>query len=66
MWYSNFTLVLPDRVIQGGSILIENGVIRNYYVDTYYGRKLEMAPTTGSATKAQTVSGPSSTIRVSN
>lgn len=27
MWYSNFTLVLPDRVIEGGSLLIENGVI---------------------------------------
>jgi PmbA protein len=28
--------------------MIEKGVIRNYYVDTYYGRKLEMTPTTGS------------------
>lgn len=27
MWYSNFTLVLPDRVVERGSILIENGVI---------------------------------------
>ena len=27
MWYSNFTLVLFDRVVDGGSILIENGVI---------------------------------------
>jgi len=28
--------------------IIENGVIRNIYVDTYYGRKGDMAPTTGS------------------
>jgi PmbA protein len=26
--------------------LFEGGVLRNYYVDTYYGRKLGMAPTT--------------------
>lgn len=29
--------------------LVEGGVVRNFYVDTYYGRKLGMAPTTGSA-----------------
>lgn len=28
--------------------IIEQGTIRNVYVDTYYGRKAEMAPTTGS------------------
>ena len=28
--------------------IIEDGVIRNIYVDTYYGRKGDMAPTTGS------------------
>ena len=28
--------------------LVEAGVIRNIYVDTYYGRKGDMAPTTGS------------------
>jgi PmbA protein len=28
--------------------VIEKGVLKNYYIDTYYGRKLEMAPTTGS------------------
>ncbi|HSN15892.1 MAG TPA: TldD/PmbA family protein [Anaeromyxobacteraceae bacterium] len=27
--------------------LFEQGVLRNYYVDTYYGRKLGMKPTTG-------------------
>ncbi len=29
--------------------VIEEGVLRNYYIDTYYGRKLQLAPTTGSA-----------------
>ena len=28
--------------------IVENGVVRNIYVDTYYGRKGDMAPTTGS------------------
>lgn len=28
--------------------IIENGVLKNYYVDTYYGRKLKLAPTSGS------------------
>ena len=28
--------------------LVENGVLKNYYVDTYYGRKLNLPPTTGS------------------
>ena len=29
--------------------IIEDGVVRNIYVDTYYGRKGDMQPTTGSA-----------------
>jgi len=32
--------------------MIEAGVLRNYYIDTYYGRKLNMRPTTGSASNA--------------
>jgi len=28
--------------------IFEGGVLRNYYVDSYYGKKLKMAPTTGS------------------
>ena len=28
--------------------IVERGVVKNLYVDTYYGRKLGMAPTTGS------------------
>ena len=30
-------------------MLVENGSVKNIYVDTYYGRKLKMAPTTGSS-----------------
>ncbi len=29
--------------------VIENGVLRSFYVDTYYGRKLGLSPTSGSA-----------------
>jgi PmbA protein len=29
-------------------VMIENGVLKAYYIDTYYGRKLKMEPTTGS------------------
>jgi PmbA protein len=28
-------------------VLFENGTLANYYVDTYYGKKISMAPTTG-------------------
>lgn len=28
--------------------IIENGVLKSFFVDTYYGRKLKMAPTSGS------------------
>ena len=30
--------------------VFENGVLKNYYIDTYYGKKLEMQPTSGSTT----------------
>ncbi len=29
-------------------VMIEKGVLKNYFIDTYYGRKLEMPPTSGS------------------
>ncbi len=29
--------------------LVEDGVLKNYYIDTYYGKKLGMKPTTGSS-----------------
>lgn len=28
-------------------VMIENGVLKSYYIDTYYGRKLKMDPTSG-------------------
>ncbi|MDD4425556.1 MAG: metallopeptidase TldD-related protein, partial [Mariniphaga sp.] len=30
--------------------VFENGVVKNYYIDTYYGKKLGMNPTSGSNT----------------
>ncbi|MCA9690447.1 MAG: TldD/PmbA family protein [Myxococcales bacterium] len=44
---------LASRLFDGEGIaarrlpIIEEGVVRNYYVDTYYGRKTGLAPTTG-------------------
>lgn len=29
-------------------LIFENGILKSYYVDTYYGRKLNLAPTSGS------------------
>jgi PmbA protein len=40
--------------------IVENGVVRNLYVDTYYGRKGEMAPTTGKASNRVVVPGDKS------
>ena len=40
--------------------IVENGVIRNIYVDTYYGRKGGMTPTTGSASNRVVVPGEQS------
>ena len=37
--------------------IIENGVVKNVYVDSYYGRKLGMAPTTGGRTNLQWATG---------
>lgn len=37
--------------------IIENGVIRNIYVDTYYGRKGDMAPTTGTPSNRRIAPG---------
>ena len=30
-------------------VLVQNGEVKDIYVDTYYGRKLNMAPTTGTS-----------------
>lgn len=40
--------------------IVEAGVIRNLYVDTYYGRKAGMTPTTGSASNRRVGSGEKS------
>jgi len=37
-----------EGISSGTLPIVENGVVRNIYVDTYYGRKGDMAPTTGS------------------
>ncbi len=37
--------------------IIENGVVKNVYVDTYYGRKLGMDPTTGGRTNLAWANG---------
>jgi PmbA protein len=31
-------------------LIFEKGVLKTYYIDTYYGKKLQMAPTSGSTT----------------
>ena len=40
--------------------IVENGVVKNIYVDTYYGRKGDMAPTTGSASNRRIALGEQS------
>lgn len=40
--------------------IVENGTIRNLYVDTYYGRKAGLAPTTGSASNRRVATGDKS------
>ncbi|MDC0746401.1 TldD/PmbA family protein [Polyangium mundeleinium] len=38
--------------------LFEKGVLKNHYIDTYYGKKLSMAPTTGGSTNIAWKLGP--------
>lgn len=40
--------------------IVENGVVKNIYVDTYYGRKGGMTPTTGSASNRRIALGEQS------
>ena len=40
--------------------IVEDGVVKNLYVDTYYGRKADMAPTTGSASNRRLATGDQS------
>ena len=73
--YSDKLTVMDDPLIQRGlasrhydgegisarSIpIIENGVVKNIYVDTYYGRKGEMTPTTGTPSNRRIVLGDKS------
>jgi PmbA protein len=57
---------LASRLFDGEGIaarrlpLVERGVLKNYYVDTYYGKKLKMAPTTGGRSNLQWKLGPKS------
>jgi PmbA protein len=50
---------LASRLFDGEGIaakrlpMIEKGTLKNYYVDTYYGKKLRMAPTTGGRSNLQ-------------
>ena len=37
--------------------IVEEGVVRNIYVDTYYGRKADMTPTTGNPSNRVVMSG---------
>ncbi len=41
-------------------VMIEKGVLRHYYIDTYYGKKLAMEPTSGSASNTVFECGPRS------
>ncbi len=41
-------------------VMIEKGVLRSYYIDTYYGKKLGMEPTSGSASNIFFEYGPRS------
>jgi PmbA protein len=57
---------LASRLFDGEGIaakrlpLVEKGALKNYYVDTYYGKKLKMAPTTGGRSNLQWALGPKS------
>jgi len=40
--------------------IVEDGIVKNLYVDTYYGRKAGMTPTTGSASNRRITTGTQS------
>lgn len=37
--------------------IIDKGVLENYYIDTYYGKKLELTPTTGNSSNIEVATG---------
>ncbi len=38
-----------EGLAAGKRVIVEEGVLRNFYIDTYYGKKLGMDPTSGSS-----------------
>jgi len=44
--------------------VLEKGVLRNYYLDTYYAKKLKLAPTTGGPSNAAWTLGPKSQAEI--
>ncbi len=61
---------LGSRLFDGEGIaarrlpIFEAGVLRNYYVDTYYGRKLKLDPTTGGRSNLAWGLGPKSKLEL--
>jgi len=57
---------LASRLFDGEGLaarrlpIVEKGVLKSYYVDTYYGKKLKMAPTTARRSNLQWKLGPKS------
>jgi len=57
---------LASRLFDGEGLaarrqpIVEKGVLKSYYVDTYYGKKLKMPPTTGGRSNLQWTLGPKS------
>jgi len=49
-----------DARIAKPRVILEDGVLRTYYINVYYGRKLETAPTTGSRSNWSIRSGDKS------
>lgn len=43
-YFDNEGLATKKRAI------VENGILKNYFIDTYYGKKLDMQPTSGNVT----------------
>lgn len=44
--------------------IVENGVVKNLYVDTYYGRKVDMTPTTGTPSNRVVATGDRSLVEL--
>jgi PmbA protein len=55
-----------DGIAAQTRVMIENGVLKNYYVDPYYGRKLKMDPTTNGSSNLEFNSGNQSLNQMIN